>query len=147
MSAPLQAVLLLIGGPFLDKFITGAWIQQYEYSVPAVVFLITSCSVAILVNASQYFCLGRFSAVTFQVLGHLKTVLVLVGGWTILREPCSIKQVAGCSLAVGGMVLYGYLASKARRPEQEPAKEGGLKDKLLPPSTGSAVPKQGSADV
>ena len=35
-----------------------------------------SCLLAVAVNASQYLVLGRFSATSFQVLGHAKTLLV-----------------------------------------------------------------------
>uniref|UniRef100_A0A061RYX6 Sugar phosphate transporter domain-containing protein n=1 Tax=Tetraselmis sp. GSL018 TaxID=582737 RepID=A0A061RYX6_9CHLO len=112
LSSPFQALFLLVVGPFLDKLVARMWVHEFEFNVPAVIFLVTSCVTAILVNLSQYFCLGRFSAVTFQVLGHLKTVLVLLGGWLVLHEPYTGKQLLGCSLAVLGMCTYGYLSSK-----------------------------------
>mmetsp|Transcript_2902 Transcript_2902/g.8175 ORF Transcript_2902/g.8175 Transcript_2902/m.8175 type:complete len:332 (-) Transcript_2902:1264-2259(-) len=117
-SAPLQALLLVACGPFIDKAVSQMWIHKYEYNVPALMLLFASCMVAVLVNTSQFFCLGRFSAVTFQVLGHLKTILVLVGGWTILKEAHSTRQIIGCVLSVFGMVLYGYFASGAKRPAE-----------------------------
>ena len=44
---------------------------------------------------SQYLCIGKYSAVTFQVLGNMKTVLVLVLGFTFFgREGLSV-QVRG----------------------------------------------------
>mmetsp|Transcript_33004 Transcript_33004/g.85584 ORF Transcript_33004/g.85584 Transcript_33004/m.85584 type:complete len:328 (+) Transcript_33004:365-1348(+) len=119
-SAPLQGIMLLLVGPFLDKLISGVWVHEYEYNVPALGFLAASCLTAVLVNVSQFFCLGRFSAVTFQVLGHMKTVLVLLGGWVILKDPYTVKQVGGASVAVFGMILYGLFASKAPRPQQQP---------------------------
>ena len=54
-----------------------------------------SCMVAIAVNLSQFLCLGRFSATTFQVLGHAKTILVLFGGWAIFSEVINGRQLAG----------------------------------------------------
>lgn len=45
--------------------------------------IILSCLIAVGVNLSQFICIGRFTAVSFQVLGHMKTVLVLVLGFTL----------------------------------------------------------------
>lgn len=58
-------------GPYLDHIVSGKWIMGYEYNVPAIMCLCVSCAVAVLVNVSQFMCLGRFSAVTFQVSGCL----------------------------------------------------------------------------
>ena len=43
-----------------------------------------------------------------QVLGHSKTVCVLLGGWLFLGDRVSGKQLLGMALAVLGMVLYGF---------------------------------------
>ncbi len=59
--------MLLAVGPFVDKLLAKQWILDYEFSVPAMTCLGWSCGVAVLVNISQFMCLGRFSAVTFQV--------------------------------------------------------------------------------
>lgn len=117
-SAPLQGTLLLFVGPFLDKAISDQWVHEYEYNVPALTILAVSCATAVLVNVSQFFCLGRFAAVTFQVLGHMKTVLVLAGGWTVLKEPFTLKEGGGAGLAVVGMMSYGFFASRAPRYHQ-----------------------------
>ena len=42
-----------------------------------------------------------------QVLGHTKTLLVLLGGWAFLHESISRKQLGGMLLAFVGMVMYG----------------------------------------
>lgn len=62
----LQSWTLLLAGP-LDRYISNTWVVDYAWSMPACVALIASCSMAVLVNISQFMCLGRFSAVSFQV--------------------------------------------------------------------------------
>lgn len=59
--------MLLLIGPFIDQRITGTWIGSFEYSLPALQCLALSCTIAVLVNVSQFMCLGKFSTVTFQV--------------------------------------------------------------------------------
>ena len=66
-TAPAQGFSLIIIGPLLDRVLFGAWVTRYEYSVPAYAWLSASCAIAVLVNLSQFMCLGRFSAVSFQV--------------------------------------------------------------------------------
>ena len=66
-TAPLQAVLLICIGPSIDKLLFGSSLFVYQWSSPAVFALSFSCLFAVWVNASQYMCLGKFSAVTFQV--------------------------------------------------------------------------------
>ena len=46
------------------------------------------------------------------MLGHSKTILVLLGGWAFLGDPVSAKQLSGMALAVLGMVLYGIASSQ-----------------------------------
>ena len=57
---------------------------------------------------SQYLCIGRFSAVSFQVLGHMKTVCVLTLGWLLFDSELTLKNILGIVLAVVGMVVYSW---------------------------------------
>lgn len=57
---------------------------------------------------SQYLCIGRFSAVSFQVLGHMKTVCVLILGWILFDSALTSKNILGMMLAVLGMIIYSW---------------------------------------
>lgn len=63
----MQGWTLLLIGPFLDRYVSSSWVFDFNYTFPALVFLVLSCSMAVFVNISQFMCLGRFSAVSFQV--------------------------------------------------------------------------------
>ena len=65
-----QAWTLLLLGPFLDRYISHGWVFNYDWNVPALTFLTLSCACAVGVNVSQFMCLGRFSAVSYQVSFH-----------------------------------------------------------------------------
>lgn len=113
-TAPVQGMMLIVVGPFIDFYITkGRSVMDYTWTTPAMAVMAASCSVAVLVNISQFMCLGRFSAVTFQVLGHTKTILVLLISWLVLHEPMSGRKMLGMTLAVIGMISYGHFNSKA----------------------------------
>lgn len=62
-----QGWSLLLIGPFLDRYVSEKWVFHYSWTSAALVCLAVSCSLAVGVNLSQFACLGRFSAVSFQV--------------------------------------------------------------------------------
>ncbi|KAK9678708.1 hypothetical protein RND81_11G228500 [Saponaria officinalis] len=112
-TAPVQAASLLVVGPFLDYWLTNKRVDAYPYSETAVFFIILSCTIAIGTNLSQFICIGRFSAVTFQVLGHMKTILVLILGFTFFgKDGLNWHVVVGMMIAIMGMMWYGNASSK-----------------------------------
>lgn len=112
-TAPVQAASLLILGPFCDLWLTNKRVDKFDYNFTSLFFIILSCTIAVGTNLSQFICIGRFTAVTFQVLGHMKTILVLILGFTLFgREGLNLHVVLGMNLAVMGMVWYGNASSK-----------------------------------
>nr|CAB3488968.1 unnamed protein product [Digitaria exilis] len=112
-TAPAQAGSLLLVGPFVDYLLTGQRVDHFNFSSLALFFLVLSCFIAIGVNLSQFICIGRFSAVSFQVLGHMKTVLVLSLGFLFFgKEGLNLQVVLGMVLAVIGMIWYGNASAK-----------------------------------
>lgn len=107
-TAPIQAASLLVFGPFMDYCLNGQSILKYHFSTGALLFIILSCALAVFCNMSQYLCIGRFSATTFQVLGHMKTVCVLILGWILFDSALTIKNIIGMLLAVVGMIVYSW---------------------------------------
>lgn len=76
-------------------------------------FLILSCTIAVGTNLSQFICIGRFTAVSFQVIGHMKTILVLTLGFVFFgKEGLNVQVILGMVVAVIGMVWYGNASSK-----------------------------------
>lgn len=64
---------------------------------------------------SQYLCIGRFSATSFQVLGHMKTVCVLILGWILFDSALTVKNILGMLLAVMGMVVYSWVVETEKK--------------------------------
>lgn len=114
--APAQALSLMIIGPSLDRALMNDWVYDYSFTIMSLTFFVASCSFAILVNYSQFLCLGRFSATTYQVMAHLKTILVLVIGMTLFDGQLTIKLAMGMCLALTGIFGYGY-AKDEKKPE------------------------------
>ncbi|XP_022963290.1 UDP-rhamnose/UDP-galactose transporter 4 [Cucurbita moschata] len=112
-TAPVQAASLLLVGPFSDYWLTGKRVDAYGYTFMSLTFLILSCTIAVGTNLSQFICIGRFTAVTFQVLGHMKTILVLTLGFIFFgKEGLNLQVIIGMAIAILGMIWYGNASSK-----------------------------------
>jgi solute carrier family 35 protein E3 len=136
-TAPAQGLMLLVIGPWVDKAVSGSWVGHYVITSPALALIVMSCLIAVGVNISQFMCLGRFSAATFQVLGHTKTILVLLISWLALGESMSAKKLLGMAVAVAGMVAYGVFVNQATTPSSKssggvPPLKSGEQQPLLP---------------
>ncbi|KAI9083319.1 hypothetical protein K1719_034685 [Acacia pycnantha] len=112
-TAPAQAGSLLLLGPFLDYWLTNERVDRYNHNIGSLLFIFMSCSIAVGTNLSQFICIGRFTAVSFQVLGHMKTILVLILGFILFgKDGLNLQVVLGMIIAVAGMVWYGNASSK-----------------------------------
>lgn len=96
--------------------------RRYWYVVCPVLqfFIVLSCLISVSVNFSTFLVIGKTSPVTYQVLGHLKTCLVLTFGYVLLHDPFSWRNILGILVAVIGMVLYSYYCT---RESQQKASE------------------------
>ncbi|KAJ4970569.1 hypothetical protein NE237_003668 [Protea cynaroides] len=146
-SAPFQAAILFVTGPIVDQFLTKQNVFGFNYTPLVLAFIILSCLIAVSVNFSTFLVIGKTSPVTYQVLGHLKTCLVLTFGYTLLRDPFTERNIIGILIAMLGMFLYSYfcnhenkkknvgdlsMASQIKDKETTPllaTKNNGLEDK------------------
>ncbi|KAM7471013.1 hypothetical protein LguiA_009196 [Lonicera macranthoides] len=118
-TAPIQAASLLLFGPFIDYYLSGHFVSNYNFSSGAYFFILLSCSLAVFCNISQYLCIGRFSATSFQVLGHMKTVCVLILGWLLFDSQLTMKNILGMALAVVGMVVYSWAVEVGKKQQAD----------------------------
>ncbi|CAM0903909.1 unnamed protein product [Alopecurus aequalis] len=119
-TAPAQAASLLILGPFVDFWLTRNRIDTFHYTSTVTFFIVLSCVIAVGTNLSQFICIGRFTAVTFQVIGHMKTILVLTLGFLFFgKEGLNFHVAVGMVLAVVGMIWYSNASSKPGGKERQ----------------------------
>lgn len=144
-SCPYQAITLFIVGPFLDGLLTNQNVFAFAYTPQVLFFIVLSCLISVSVNFSTFLVIGKTSAVTYQVLGHLKTCLVLAFGYILLRDPFSWRNILGILIAVVGMVFYSYYCTlesqwKANEGSQQlPQTKESEADPLLGVENGSGM--------
>jgi len=103
LTSPYIALGMLIMCPFFDDLSKFA---DFVYTPQCVTRIVVSCVFALGVNISNYLVLGKTSPLTYQVLGHMKTVLILILGFTVFKKPIDIRNVIGITIAMVGVVSY-----------------------------------------
>ncbi|KAK8695961.1 hypothetical protein V6N13_001102 [Hibiscus sabdariffa] len=97
--------------------------------VGQIAFIILSCIISVSVNFSTFLVIGKTSPVTYQVLGHLKTCLVLAFGYTLLHDPFTQKNIIGILIAIFGMGLYSYFCTQDNKKKQADSLGSQMKEK------------------
>ncbi|TST22533.1 Solute carrier family 35 member E3 [Bagarius yarrelli] len=82
----------------------------------AMVFL--SGIIAFLVNLSIYWIIGNTSPVTYNMFGHFKFCITLLGGYALFHEPLSLHQGLGIACTLSGILTYTHF----KLSEQEEGK-------------------------
>merc|ERR1719362_2684189 len=81
-----------------------------------VAWIVACCAIAVVMNTSTYGLLGKTSPVTYQVLGQLKTCLIVGFGYLFFdaRVPTAwvMLRFSGVGIAVVGILSYA-LAKQA----------------------------------
>lgn len=148
-SCPYQAITLFVVGPFLDALLTNKNVLAFKYTPLVLAFIVLSCMISVSVNFSTFLVIGKTSAVTYQVLGHLKTCLVLAFGYVLLHDPFSWRNILGILVALVGMVLYSYccsLESQQKNVEASAQLSQAMEsesDPLISAESGGAIPNEG----
>ncbi|KAF3955963.1 hypothetical protein CMV_018882 [Castanea mollissima] len=119
-SAPFQAAILFVSGPLVDQFLTKQNVFAFKYSPLVLGFIVLSCLIAVSVNFSTFLVIGKTSPVTYQVLGHLKTCLILGFGYTLLHDPFTERNIIGILIAICGMGLYSFFCTQESKKKQSP---------------------------
>ncbi|XP_011089524.1 uncharacterized membrane protein At1g06890 [Sesamum indicum] len=149
-SCPYQAITLFVTGPFLDGLLTNQNVFAFNYTPQVLAFIVLSCLISVSVNFSTFLVIGKTSPVTYQVLGHLKTCLVLAFGYVLLQDPFSWRNILGILIAIVGMVLYSYYCTVesqqkavAEASAQLSQAKEGESDPLLSVENGGGILNEG----
>ena len=102
-TAPLIASGMFVMVPMLDDY---QGLLNYEPNMAVITHIIISCVLALGVNISNYLVLGKTSPLTYQVLGHLKTIMILVLGFVVFHYESNQRVILGIVVALVGVIAY-----------------------------------------
>jgi solute carrier family 35 protein E3 len=112
-TSPLIAFGMLVMCFFFDDMAT---LPSFKMTLPCAVRISVSCCLALGVNVSNYLVLGKTSPLTYQVLGHMKTVLILVLGFLFFNRSLDMRNVFGIGVAMVGVVAYTEIKRRESLP-------------------------------
>jgi solute carrier family 35 protein E3 len=78
----------------------------YPYSPYSLLIICLSCFLGFGVTLSAYLFIGATSPLTYNVIGHTRTILIVASGIAMFDEQLTIETTAGLFLAVAGIVAY-----------------------------------------
>eukprot|EP01025_Chloroclados_australasicus_P007289 TRINITY_DN1232_c0_g4_i2.p3 TRINITY_DN1232_c0_g4~~TRINITY_DN1232_c0_g4_i2.p3 ORF type:complete len:338 (-),score=45.45 TRINITY_DN1232_c0_g4_i2:1107-2120(-) len=81
----------------------------YKYTITAVFAILLSAVLGLLVSLSTFLLIGATSALTYNVVGHLKTVVILTGGVIFFGDSMPLKKAFGVGVAMLGIIWYSRL--------------------------------------
>ncbi|KGL82139.1 Solute carrier family 35 member E3, partial [Tinamus guttatus] len=116
-QAPMSSAVLLCVIPFFEPVfgeggIFGPW------TLSAVIMVLLSGIIAFMVNLSIYWIIGNTSPVTYNMFGHFKFCITLLGGCVLFKDPLSLNQGLGILCTLMGILAYTHF----KLSEQEGSK-------------------------
>ncbi|KAJ3114882.1 hypothetical protein HK098_007133 [Nowakowskiella sp. JEL0407] len=111
-QAPISAIMLLFIIPFVDNVTA---LQKYEFTGPATFWILISASLAFFVNISIFLVIGKTSAVTYNMVGHFKLCLIIIGGFILFGYTVDFKNLSGIFITLCGIYWYTDINLKSKR--------------------------------
>lgn len=95
-----------------NTFHYGKSVLAHNWTSGELQWIFLSAALAACVNLCSYGLLGYTSTVTFQVVGHMKTILILAASYFLFNEKTQIRwiNIIGVTITMFGTVIYGYLS-------------------------------------
>lgn len=87
---------------------------QTKFSIGMILF---SCVLGVLVSLSTFLFIGATSSLTYNVVGHVKTVAILTGGVVLYGDPLNLKKAFGLALAMGGIIWYTNIKMEEKKAQ------------------------------
>uniref|UniRef100_UPI00358F75EB solute carrier family 35 member E3-like isoform X4 n=1 Tax=Myxine glutinosa TaxID=7769 RepID=UPI00358F75EB len=106
-QAPLSTAALLLVVPWFEPpFGVGG--SSGTWSATALVLVLLSGIVAFSVNLSIYWIIGNTSPITYNMFGHFKFCVTLLGGYLLFHDLLSLHQALGILCTLLGIATYTY---------------------------------------
>ena len=102
----------------------------FNYTFEALLCILVSALLGALVTLSMFLVIGATSSLTFSIVGHVKTVIILTGGCVLFHESMSLHRFLGISLAMSGIIWYSQISLSAATPAKaQPNSKAGSASK------------------
>lgn len=88
----------------------------YSWTALSAGLVFLSCLLGILVSLSTFLVISVTSSLTYTVIGHIKTIIVLACGVFFFGDDMDPKKFSGIVIAMGGIIWYSQLKTGSLQP-------------------------------
>lgn len=96
----------------------GTWYVNHG-STEAFITIGVSACLGLLVSLSTFLLIGATSALTYNIVGHTKTLMILVMGVIVFGDSVSSQKMMGIGLALCGVFWYSKIKMRKQSPTPE----------------------------
>lgn len=112
-AAPSAVVLLSVLIPIMEPVgfsnpVEGT-LLGYQLSPASATAILISSVLGLIVTLSAFLIIGATSALTYNIVGHTKTVLIVGGGILLFGDVISTTKMVGLTIAMAGIIWYSTL--------------------------------------
>ncbi|KAL8620371.1 hypothetical protein ACOMHN_012996 [Nucella lapillus] len=118
-QAPLSALLLVVVIPFFEPLDAYHGVL-YNWPFETLLMVLLSGVVAFSVNLSIFWIIGNTSPVTYNMVGHLKFCLTLLGGYFLFSDRLQLLQLFGILTTLTGILAYTHFKMEEMKQKQLP---------------------------
>lgn len=124
-SAFPQFVLCFINSIFTEGFNPKHSILDHNFCQKEIGLIFGTALFAVGVNVSCFGIIGKTSALTYQVVGHVKTTLILLIGFAFFpptkqaSHEQTVKTALGMAISMVGIILYSAIGLMSTNTEQQ----------------------------
>ncbi len=83
----------------------------YKFTLGSIMAIAVSTVLGLLVSVSTFLVIGATSSLTYNIVGHLKTVVILTGGCLMFGDIMTMQKLSGILVSMVGIVWYTQLKS------------------------------------
>lgn len=149
-QAPLSAVCVAIVIPFFEPVFADGGIFGTSWSPSAIALVSLTGLFAFAINLSIFWIIGITSPVTYNMVGHTKFCLTLLGGYIFFHDPLMGLQLLGIVLTFSGIIAYTHFKmAEIKAAKDQKDKEAALAlNTVIQVTAAETDPiKKGVADV
>lgn len=112
-TPPALAILTLIV-PLFDRVGTPGvadptTVLGFPYSLNTLAAILLSALLGLTVTVTTMIWIGLTSSLTYNVVGHIKTVCIVTGGFVLFGDDYTSRKLMGLTFAMSGIVGYSWL--------------------------------------
>jgi solute carrier family 35 protein E3 len=107
LCVPLESLMLAITDPQAPNLLT------FPYSKFAIAAIALSSILGVVVTLSTFLVISHTSPLTYAVMGHVKTVVIIGGGVLLFGDNLSGVKVTGIAMALAGVLAYTLVKTQS----------------------------------